>query len=56
MAEDPKLRNHRPAEPSFEERLAKRRPVTDADLDAMAMDDLTDEEWDRFAEALGIPS
>ena len=42
----------RSAERSFDERLAAARPVTAEDLDAMAIEDLTDEEWDRFWAAL----
>ena len=56
MDSDQAKSNRFPAPPTLEEQLTRLRPVTDEDLDAMAMDDLTDEEWDRFAEALGIPS
>ena len=52
MAENPNPQNDGPAELSFDERLAAARPVTAEDLDAMAIEDLTDEEWDRFWAAL----
>ena len=37
--------------PSFEEQLANARPVTAEDIRAMAIDDLTDEEWEPLAVA-----
>ena len=52
MAEIPNPQIDRSAERSFDERLAAARPVTAEDLDAMAIEDLTDEEWDRFWAAL----
>ena len=52
MAENPNPQNDGPGELSFEDRLAAARPVTVEDLDAMAIEDLTGEEWDRFWAAL----
>ena len=43
-----------PAPPTLAEQLATLKPVTEADLDALAMTDLTDEEAELFAEALGL--
>jgi hypothetical protein len=52
MAEQAKVQRDDAVEPSFEERLAAARPFTEEDLDALATEDLTDEEWDRFWTAL----
>ena len=52
MAENPNPQNDGPAELSFEDRLAAARPVTVEDLDAMAIEDLTGEEWRALHEAL----
>ena len=43
-----------PTPPSLAEQLATLEPVTAAELDALAIEDLSDEEWVRFAEALGL--